>query len=482
MAAYRSWSLAKQLFLVLAGPTALALALVALLTDRAASEALEDALAQRLISVAQAASTLVSPRVLLLEPGDDQTRGKRNALAKLTTLKERTQVERILVVRLDKDSCLIDSRGELRVGDKYLRADFDRHELQSIPAGKSVASLLFEGPDKHPYKTGYAPFHDREGQVAGYIAVAAPANYTAALSGLRYGTLGSIIFSLALLLLASAAFASRLAQPLKHLSQVAQRIGEGAMETSIPHEGPKEARILAETMTQMVSSLKARDEQTQMMLAGIAHEVRNPLGGIELFGGILKEDLEGDKRQKYVDKILRELGVLARVVNDFLDYARHQHLDIKKTSLSELGFEVVALAENLAQEKGCKVSTTIDSRLEAEIDRESVQRAWLNLLRNALQAIPKEGGEVHLNAQLNAEGLEISVEDNGPGVPEEKREEIFKPFFTTKQKGTGLGLALAKKTAATHQGKLSVRQSSALGGAHFSLLLPQGINIRSNHG
>ena len=94
-------------------------------------------------------------------------------------------------------------------------------------------------------------------------------------------------------------------------------------------------------MTRMTTSLRTRDEHMQTMLAGIAHEVRNPLGGIELFGGLLKEDLEGDPRQESVKKILSELGVLSRVVNDFLDYARKAPHQPTETPLQELSTEII---------------------------------------------------------------------------------------------------------------------------------------------
>ena len=104
-------------------------------------------------------------------------------------------------------------------------------------------------------------------------------------------------------------------------------------------------------------------------------------------------------------------------------------------------------------------------------DAESIRGAILNLVRNALQAAPRATGRVRLSALAAGRDVSIRIEDNGPGVPEGQREEIFAPFFTTKQKGTGLGLALVQKTIRAHQGTIRVEEST-LGGATFVVSLP----------
>ena len=173
-----------------------------------------------------------------------------------------------------------------------------------------------------------------------------------------------------------------------------------------------------------------------MMLAGIAHEVRNPLGGIELFGGLLKEDLENDPRQASVNRILQELGVLSRVVNDFLDFARRRPLELAPVEASELAFELAGLIEAEASERRVRVRLSVPP-LTMQADRPSLQRALLNLLRNAVDAAARDEGEgqVQLSATLDGPSLSWVVDDDGPGVPPPDREKIFTPFFTTKQKG-----------------------------------------------
>jgi signal transduction histidine kinase len=463
--------LRNQLFVALVVPAVLAMGALAFMADLVARRALEEALGARLCAVAQAAAATLSPKVLLLDRGDDESRVARSAKQKLEELRTSTEVGRIFLVLADGARLMVDTDAAGAVGDPYVRAEFDRAELTRVLAGEAAASILFTAPDGRPFKTGYAPFRGEGDELVAYVGVSAPASYTVAIDQLRV-TL-AVVAGVGFLFLFSAALLSarRVAVPLSALSEAAERVGAGELDTVIPGGGPREAQVLAETMRGMTRSLKARDEELQMMLAGIAHEVRNPLGGIELFGGLLKEDLEGDPRQKHVEKILKELGTLAKVVNDFLDFARRRAPEPRNLSVMELAFEVSSLVERDAVERGVTVALDVPRDLEVYADPESTKRALLNLVRNAVQAAPAKEGQVAIRAGQEDGGVALHVDDNGPGVPEDKREEIFQPFFTTKQKGTGLGLALVRKTAEAHGGRIGVGVAP-LGGARFTLSLP----------
>lgn len=471
----RPIGLRQQLLLALVVPAFLVLAVIAYLADEAMRRALEDELGARLISIAGAGATVIDARVLLLERGDDEARVAKNARKKLDGLVAATGAARVLVIRLD-GAAILDTAGELKIGEELARARFDRIELERVAAGGSAASVLFRDLEGRWYKSGYAPLREtREdgsaGKVVGAVVVEAPAEFFAVLTELRWvlAAIGALGFAA---LAGLAVFAARsVTTPLSALSGAAERIGRGELATEIPAGGPKEAVVLSETMRRMARSISEREEEMQVMLAGIAHEVRNPLGGIELFGGLLREDLEGDPRKKHVDKILKQIGVLGSVVNDFLDFARKRPLDLKEIDVRELLEEVVAVSRDDAAAKRITLTTDLTGKLVRPLDRDLLHRAVLNLVRNALQATP-EGGHVEVRAAAG-EGLplELQVADDGPGIPVEKREEIFRPFFTTKQKGTGLGLALVKKAVEAHHGRISVTETPG-GGATFVLSLP----------
>lgn len=468
----RRISLRQELLVALVVPAAVVLSVLAWFAVDRARRALDQALGERLLAVAQAAGPLVGPRIVALEAGDDDTRTKKNALAKLESLRAATNSARIVVGLIDDGAALLDTKEELKVGDPYTRARFDRHELSRVKEKQTAATVLFDGPDGKAYKSGYAPLYDEDGGVVAFVVVEAPASYEDALDALKTSLVVVVLLALLLLLLVAVIIARQVSVPLSALSAAAERIGRGELGTVVPTDGPREAAVLGETMGQMAASLKARDEELQLMLAGIAHEVRNPLGGIELFGGLLREDLEaGDPRRKHVDKILRELQVLAKVVNDFLDYARKKELDRRESGIRDLCEEVLAVAKKDAQDKGVDLELEVASELAAPIDPDTMKRALLNLVRNAIQAAPAQGGKVRIQARCFERTLEVVVEDNGPGVPADKRPEIWRPFFTTKQKGTGLGLALVKKTVLGHQGHIEVEDRPG-GGARFVITLP----------
>jgi signal transduction histidine kinase len=193
------------------------------------------------------------------------------------------------------------------------------------------------------------------------------------------------------------------------------------------------------------------------MLSGIAHEVRNPLGGIELFAGILRDELDsGDDRRGHVQRIEKELAYLKAVVSDFLEYARRPALERSTLDLAELCADVVELAR--ADADAAHVPLRIDAEpTPCEVDSGQLRRAVLNLVRNAVQASAGvEGGEVCVTVRPQGQGAAISVINRGPPIPDEVREHMFEPFFTTREKGTGLGLAFVHEIITDHGGQVSM--------------------------
>jgi signal transduction histidine kinase len=463
-------SLRTQLLAALVVPTALVLAVLAFVAERTAFRALEASLGRRLTTVAASATTFVSPRLAALGPRDGSSRTARNALRKLTELKDQTGVARILMVDVNRDRVLVDTARRLPAGAAYVRARFDAFELEAVRAGGTAASVLFEGEDGQPVKTGYAPLSDGE-RVVAYAAVQAAPEYGDALARQRSRLIWGAAVSLAILVALAFGVARWVSVPLARLARAAGRIGAGDLDARVAEEGPTEARVLARTMNGMASALRSRDARMQMMLAGIAHEVRNPLGGIELFGGMLKEDLPpDDPKSRHVDRILAEMKNLSGVVNDFLDYARQRELDLTWVDLVELARRTWDLVEGEARTKAIQVEwTTRPTR--HPVDSDAIRRALLNLMRNAVQACPGEG-RVRVGIEpLPGTGALLWVEDSGPGVSEVDADRIFEPFFTTKQQGTGLGLALVAKAAELHGGAARCARSRDLSGARFELRL-----------
>ncbi|HEY0712682.1 MAG TPA: HAMP domain-containing sensor histidine kinase, partial [Polyangia bacterium] len=337
--------------------------------------------------------------------------------------------------------------------------------------GEPVASPLFLDENGKPYKRGYAKIGGAgANDLVGYAVVEASVDTLAPLARLRRAIAFTGGAGLALILIFGLLIARRLTGPIGRLAGAAERIGRGDLECPVPVETRDEVGQLASRLEQMRVALRTRDERLQMMLAGIAHEVRNPLGGLQLYAGLLREGLSGDpERLAEVSRIEREIRYLERVVTDFLEYARRSPLQISEEPLAPLFAEVAEVAAGSAT----TVSVEVAADLVARLDRVQMRRALLNLVRNGVAAAGA-GGRVLLAAGRSASDPTQSaceVRDSGPGVPPELRQRIFEPFFTTREKGTGLGLAFVREIIREHGGDIAV-DTAPEGGARFHFHVP----------
>jgi signal transduction histidine kinase len=258
-------------------------------------------------------------------------------------------------------------------------------------------------------------------------------------------------------------------RPLHALAAAARRIGEGDLDSPLPAAGARgEVETLRRTLEEMRQALQARDRERETMLAGIAHEVRNPLGAMALYAGALADDVAGRPEAAHVDRLRRELGGLSRLVEEFLDYARHRPLDVEPVDGARLAEEVRELCLPLAEAGGVALSAAGAGAFLA--DRHLLRRAALNLVRNAVEASPR-GGQVALAVEPAGGQVVVTVLDRGAGLPPEARARLFEPFGTTKAGGTGLGLALARKAALAHGGALEVGDREG-GGTAARLAVP----------
>lgn len=212
------------------------------------------------------------------------------------------------------------------------------------------------------------------------------------------------------------------------------------------------------------------------MAAGVAHEVRNPLGGILLYASMLERDLAGQPGPRGVaEQIAGAARKLDEIVSDILAFADRSELRCRPVLLNDLVLEVVELLKPRWMSMGCEVSLEVGSDCKTiEADAVQLQRALLNVVSNAVEAAG-EGGHVWITIgglDVGCGGAVVSVADDGPGVPAELRDRIFNPFFTTKDSGTGLGLAIVHGIVELHGGTVSVKDRAG-GGAVFTVRLPE---------
>jgi signal transduction histidine kinase len=210
------------------------------------------------------------------------------------------------------------------------------------------------------------------------------------------------------------------------------------------------------------------------LTASIAHEVNNPLQSVQNCLHLAGHDsVSPEKRREYIELAKKELDRLMKTTQRMLDFYRPGAVRVEQVDLLELLDHVLSLTSQQMSQKSLTVTTNLPESLPLIYAVSSqIQQIFFNLILNALDAVP-EGGELTISARAVENGVELMFQDNGPGIPEDRRENIFEPFFSTKEGGTGLGLTVSYNIVTAHGGTLDLIQGSG-SGACFRLFLPMG--------
>ena len=255
-----------------------------------------------------------------------------------------------------------------------------------------------------------------------------------------------------------AADLGELARLMETFNQATERLGQSYRKIG------ELQREIAEKDRQLAR--KTRLETLGRMAANLAHEIRNPLGGIQLYASMLRRDLEGDAAKvRTLDRILGAISGLDSLVEDMLAFGREIEPKRRLQPLGPLVEQALDFVRGTVAEKSIRVELRFDGMVVAEVDGEMMQRVFLNIVSNAVQAVGPGG-----RLTIEASGRTISFTDNGPGIPPEILEKIFTPFLTSKTKGTGLGLAIAHKIVEAHGGAIEAKNGPD-GGAVFTIRL-----------
>ncbi len=204
--------------------------------------------------------------------------------------------------------------------------------------------------------------------------------------------------------------------------------------------------------------------------AVLAHEVRTPLAGIKGYGQLLEERLPPGREHDFAGLIVGEAKRLEGLVGDILLYTRGESDPLAAVDLTTVCPEVLTLLKHQAEEGGLKINCALSANLVVRCSEEGLRRVLLNLLSNALQASPRHG-VITVAARRSGKIIELTVADQGDGIPEAMREELFLPFRTSKPRGSGLGLAICRKIIEGCGGSISAEAAPG-GGALLRVLLP----------
>jgi len=257
-------------------------------------------------------------------------------------------------------------------------------------------------------------------------------------------------------------------------------LGISAFPLADREERPFGAIAIFSDLTELVrlqDQIKIQERLAALgeMSAGIAHEIRNPLGAIRGFVELLGRKIENPAYRRTVESILKEILSLDQIVTDFLAFAREPSIQPVETEPGALLTDSLALALPPEERGGIEARLKVAPDLpHVLVDPSAVRKALVNIIQNGANAMGEAGGTLTAEAVAEADGVAFRIRDTGPGIAPEVRDKIFNPFFTTRPEGTGLGLPIANKVVEGHGGHIRVENGED-GGAVFTLWFPRAV-------
>lgn len=274
--------------------------------------------------------------------------------------------------------------------------------------------------------------------------------------------------------------AHRILKPIRLLDEAAAMIARQEYATRVPEVGNDELGRLARTFNAMCASIReAREELIRQeristigrLASSIVHDLRNPLASI--YGGA-EMMMDGHLNEAQLHRIATNVYRSSRAINDLLqelvDVSRGRTQTPELCRLNEVIAAAAGTQASSADQQGVRIDVAVDPAIELPLERARMERVFLNLIANAVDAMPG-GGCVEIRAERNGESVVIHVDDTGPGIPLSVRKRLFQPFVSEGKNGLGLGLALARQTVLDHGGDLWAEETRS-SGARFRLRLP----------
>jgi signal transduction histidine kinase len=440
--------------------------------------ALDEELSRRIIGISEiVAITTPSAYLKKIAPGDEHSYLYNRLLDTIKKIEEKSGVKEIFIFNRE-NRIILDSEEEIPIGNVYLFLKLDQAELEEVWNGKPSSSTLYRGKDGKFYKTGYSPIYDDQGQIIAVSGVEAGADFLEILTRFRRNIFLPALLILIFILVVSWLISRSIINPIKLLVASMERVGKEDTFSKVSIKTGDEIGFLGKRFNDMIDHisekdalLKERVAMLERMSATVAHEIRNPLGAIELNAEFLQRKT-GDEKLKTISRtIIDEVKNLNRIVTDFLSFSREPRLNKKPVDIGPLIQKSVETARAAHPES--PVRTTIDFPTEmpqVDLDESEFRKALLNIIINGIEAMP-EGGDLKVSVTFQERRCSIMITDTGKGIPDSVKSKIFDPFFTTKEEGTGLGLAIAHKIITGHLGTLSY-QSRPEQGTEFLITLP----------
>src|SRR4030043_77806 len=390
-----------------------------------------------------------------------------------------------------------------KVGDVqfYLKNhQFIRDEVIQLKDGRRERERVYYFNTSILNRPGCFQCHDKEKKIIGVLSVAhSLKEMDTMISKIEIHSIILAVITITFLsFVLGFLFLKFIDVPIKKLTETMKEAEEGDLTVRVSVKSRDEMGKLAENLNIMIEKLHVAKQEAEEyhqeliqradrmasigeLASGIAHEIRNPLAGIQGAIQILAEGFpEDDARRRVTDEIQKQIYKLERLVKDLLNYAKPVPTNYLPTDMNQLGDKVLTF---FMMQRGKPENVEIEKKFsplpKTLIDPNSMEQAFLNIILNAQQAMPKGGNFTVSTALLpprKDDGTEIQevqviFEDTGVGISKENLPKIFNPFFSTRSDGTGLGLSITKNIIEEHGGRIEV-ESQVNMGTKFIITLP----------
>ena len=418
--------------------------------------ALEDELDKRLLSIAEITANNVNKDLLRTLAREPALSNVRKSLEDNLMLFVSEQIDGLAIHRSDgkqlamvemskSDNDLIFELIKTLIGTENKKGNVS--ELYKLSSGryfKAAANPIFMSDDSMVFLVvwGGTDFMSEIDQITGIV-------------------FWIILITVGIAMGLAVIFSQSLLSPVKKLSEYTKLIKKNIYTDTITLNRKDEFGDLSQSLSEMHTEIKQNEQTMKQLLSGIAHEIKNPLGGMEIYSGLLQEELAksngnstSDESLNYLGKITQEIQHLKQVVLEYLDYAKPLKSDLKPIHIESLIEDIYRIL--LPEMRQKKISYTLSGRGEVLADESKLRRVFLNLLKNSLEAVD-EKGTIKVEIKNENSTTIIDVTDNGIGIPEDNMSQIFQPYFTTREKGYGLGLTIAKNIIDELNGTIIVK-------------------------
>lgn len=379
------------------------------------------------------------------------------------------------MVRIDPEPFLTERRAlddihfTDRIKEKVLKEKKDYYEERALLRGE-------------PYKALYKPLLGLDGNVTGVIFFGVPRKHTfESVVGAKSFWIWLILFGIFMAAVLGYTMARRISKRINLFAEAARLVADGNLDQEIRVKSKDEIGELSSAfnlmtgrlrqMRELEEELRRKDRLAALgeLSAGVAHEVRNPLGIIKNSAQVLQDKFKDkDTKSRELSKfIIEEVDRLNKVVTNFLDFARPQKPNLTGRKIAPIISRALELMQSEILKRKIKVANKHEDNLPPVLaDEELLAQVFLNIISNAIQAMP-DGGRLMVSSKSGAGSykdlVEIGFTDTGCGIPAQDLDKIFNPFFSNKEGGVGLGLSIVHKIVESHGGKISVHSRAGEG-------------------